>query len=156
MERLISIAAGGIPLLLHGHVAQAAALCIRKTKNRSEVLLLSNRSGGKWGIPKGNIDVGETSATAAARESYEEAGVRGRVSAEILGTYIYRKSGRSWPCHVTVHALDVAEVHDDFPESAERGRKWVPLAEAARHIHQPELRDVLRGLGPQPKKQPFA
>ncbi|MBB2687323.1 NUDIX hydrolase [Rhizobium sophoriradicis] len=155
MDRLIHIAAGGIRLLLHGH-AQAAALCVRKTKNGREVLLLSNRSGARWGIPKGNIDIGETSSKAAARESYEEAGVRGHVSDEVLGTFTYRKPGRSWPYHVTVHALEVSEVDDDFPESAERRRKWVSLAEAARHVHEPGLRDVLHRLRSHPRKQYLA
>ncbi|WP_312876419.1 hypothetical protein [Rhizobium laguerreae] len=81
--------------------------------------------------------------------------MRGRVSGEILGTYTYRKSGRNWPLHVTVHVLDVAEIDDDFPESAERRRKWVPLTEAARHVHQPGLKDVLRDLRSQPAKLPF-
>jgi ADP-ribose pyrophosphatase YjhB (NUDIX family) len=43
------------------------------------VLLVRESSDGKWALPGGYVDVGDTPAEAAAREAAEEAGVEARV-----------------------------------------------------------------------------
>lgn len=71
-------------------VQQAGAICFRTSADSlPEVLLVTSRRNGRWGIPKGRIEAGETARAAAAREAMEEAGVRGRVSSDAIGSFVY-------------------------------------------------------------------
>src|SRR5271165_2413808 len=55
-----------------------AAVCYRVRGGELEFLLVRTRNG-HWTFPKGRVDQDATNADAAAREAYEEAGVRGSV-----------------------------------------------------------------------------
>ena len=48
-------------------------------RNRELEFLLVRTRNGHWTFPKGGVDEDATNAEAAAREAYEEAGVKGRV-----------------------------------------------------------------------------
>lgn len=130
---------------------QAAALCWRPAAGEGiEVLLVTSRETGRWVVPKGWPMAGRTLAEAAAREAWQEAGVRGRPDPDALGHYTYRKViDRSLPdpvavaCLVSVHLVAVERQHRDFPERAERKRCWLPPSEAAERVEEPELRDLI-------------
>ena len=64
-----------------------AAVCYRVRRGEPEFLLVRTRNG-HWTFPKGAVDQDPTNAHAAAREAYEEAGVRGSV--EPVPFYSYR------------------------------------------------------------------
>ena len=83
---------------------------------------------GTWGIPKGTVDPGQTHAETALKEAWEEAGVRGRLVGDSLGTYRYEKFGR--PLTVMLYAMEVLEHHDDWDEADIRERMWASLDEA--------------------------
>ncbi|WP_183860082.1 MULTISPECIES: NUDIX hydrolase [unclassified Rhizobium] len=126
---------------------QYAALCyrVKKKTGEIEVLLLTSRDTGRWVIPKGWPMDGRTAYEVAAREAYEEAGVRGTVESEILGTYSYPKvlkNGLSVTCRVQVYALEVASIAKNFKEKGERKTEWVSCDEAATCVHEPELREI--------------
>jgi 8-oxo-dGTP pyrophosphatase MutT (NUDIX family) len=73
-------------------IEQAGALCFRvSSKGEQQVLLVGSHRNGRWGLPKGHIDPGEPSHEAAAREAYEEAGIRGDISDAIAGSFVYSK-----------------------------------------------------------------
>jgi 8-oxo-dGTP pyrophosphatase MutT (NUDIX family) len=71
-----------------------------------EVLLVTSRGTRRWIIPKGWPIKGFKPARTAAREAYEEAGVRGRVAGRPLGRYIYEKRleerAAPFPCEVHI------------------------------------------------------
>ena len=90
--------------------------------------LIRKRLAGSWGIPKGTVDSGHTHETTALNEAWEEAGIRGRLVGEALGTYSYEKYGR--PLTVMVFAMEVLEYHKDWIEAGIRERKWASLEEA--------------------------
>ena len=74
---------------------QYGALPYRVTKTRGiEYLLVTSRETGRWIIPKGWPIEGMKPAKTAAREAYEEAGVRGTVSDKAIGNYSYKKELR--------------------------------------------------------------
>ena len=74
---------------------QAGVIPYRFEAGALQVLLITSRGSGRWVIPKGGIEKGFSPAQAAAREAYEEAGVKGRISDAPLGSFTYSKRLRS-------------------------------------------------------------
>ena len=70
-----------------------AAVCYRVRGGEPEFLLVRTRNG-HWTFPKGRVDHDATNADAAAREAYEEAGVRGSVESVPFVCYRHCKPGR--------------------------------------------------------------
>jgi 8-oxo-dGTP pyrophosphatase MutT (NUDIX family) len=127
---------------------QYAALCyrVRKKTGELEMLLLTSRDTGRWVIPKGWPMPGKLSHEVAAREAFEEAGVRGTVEIEPLGAFSYDKvlkDGIQVPCRVQVYALDVNDLAKNFKEKGERTVEWVSCSEAIKRVREPELRDII-------------
>jgi 8-oxo-dGTP pyrophosphatase MutT (NUDIX family) len=124
---------------------QAAAIPIRRRGNDLQVCLIKKRLSGSWGIPKGTVDSGETHESTALNEAWEEAGIRGRLVGDALGTYKYEKFGR--PLTVMVFAMEVLEHHRDWIEAGIRERKWVSRDEAeAMLVEHPALGFLSRAL----------
>jgi 8-oxo-dGTP pyrophosphatase MutT (NUDIX family) len=126
---------------------QYAALCyrVKKKGNEVEVLLMTSRDTGRWVIPKGWPMNGKCSYEVAAREAYEEAGVRGAVEHETLGAYSYPKvlkDGLKVTCKVQVYALEVTDLAKNFKEKGERTIEWVSCDEACKRVREPELREL--------------
>ncbi|WP_319005723.1 NUDIX hydrolase [Pararhizobium sp. BT-229] len=88
---------------------QYGALCYRRTEPLREVeaLLITSRDTNRWVIPKGWPMPGKEPHEVAAREAFEEAGVRGKAKKKPLGYFSYLKKlddGSMALCLVQVHA----------------------------------------------------
>jgi 8-oxo-dGTP pyrophosphatase MutT (NUDIX family) len=131
---------------------QIGALCWRMHRAKVEVLLITSRDTGRWVIPKGWPMEGLSEAEAAAIEAWEEAGVRGDINADSIGSFVYDKvisPNEVIPCTVAVFALRVAALHTDFPERKQRRRKWFSAGKAAGKVAEPELRQLLKAASKQ-------
>jgi 8-oxo-dGTP pyrophosphatase MutT (NUDIX family) len=64
---------------------QFGALCYRVRRGKTQILLITSRTRGRWIIPKGWPSEGLTPAQSALQEAWEEAGVTGRVQDVCLG-----------------------------------------------------------------------
>ena len=98
-------------------------------------------------IPKGWPIAGLSPSRSAAREAFEEAGVKGRTVAPALGDYHYRKrlgGGAERDCRVDVFALSVEKQCEKWPEQAERITRWFPAGEAAQAVNEPDLAALIR------------
>jgi 8-oxo-dGTP pyrophosphatase MutT (NUDIX family) len=127
---------------------QAGALCSRVNEaGETQILLLTSRDTKRWVLPKGNIEKKETSRDAAAREAFEEAGVRGKVSKRPIGLYTYLKVREGAVCVVTVHHIAVDEIARKFHENKVRQFEWMSVWEAARRVLEPELKSLIGLLG---------
>jgi 8-oxo-dGTP pyrophosphatase MutT (NUDIX family) len=118
---------------------QAGVIPFRNDGEHLHVLLITSRRTGRWVIPKGGIEKGFTPAQAAVREAYEEAGVKGTLSADPLGNFTYNKRSRHGaliPATVEVFAMQVEKELKNWPERAERRLKWVSIADAMRLVHE--------------------
>ncbi len=104
---------------------QTHALPYRRTSDGLEILLVTSRRKGKWILPKGKIEAGETAAQRAAIEAFEEAGVRGSVSAKPL-----LASSLADPSQAQIYPLAVLEELEQWPEMAVRQRAWFSVSEA--------------------------
>jgi 8-oxo-dGTP pyrophosphatase MutT (NUDIX family) len=124
-----------------GKRQQAAAIPFRFGDSGPEVLLVTSISSGKWILPKGNVDPGNTSAQTAETEAREEAGVSGDVDPTPVAVYDFKKgSTQLW---VQVFPLRVEHVLKKWPESELRRRRWMSMDEAMRLVDHPGIRSVL-------------
>ena len=122
-------------------VPQAAVIPIR---DDGRVCMVTSRSGARWVFPKGRIEHQQSPAEAALVEAWEEAGLQGDLTGEAVGTYRYKKNGRTH--HVTVFVMRVTAEVDEFPELDERTREWVTPDEAADRVEEKDLRQIVRGV----------
>ena len=121
-------------------ILQAACVPFRRVECGYEIMLVTTRKG-KWTLPKGVVDPGETPKQTAVKEALEEAGVIGEIEGEAFGFFTYRKWGED--LKVDVFLLNVKETLDDFSESDFRERRWLTPEEASRRIRK-RMRRVLR------------
>jgi 8-oxo-dGTP pyrophosphatase MutT (NUDIX family) len=128
---------------------QCAALPVREKNGEVEVLLVTSRDTRRWVLPKGWTERQHGAAEQAAVEAFEEAGIRGAVSAKPIGSYAYLKrtgNGRTRPCRVEVFRMQVAEILDEWPEKAERERRWFTLPQAAMAVEEGGLVTLMLSL----------
>ena len=115
-------------------------------RGQIEVLLITSRDTRRWIIPKGWPMDGRQPHEAAEIEAWEEAGVKGKISAQALGQFTYDKHYPAKPtqrCEVTVYPLRVARLEAKFPEQKERRRKWFSARKAARAVAEAELAEMI-------------
>ena len=113
------------------------------------ILLITSRETRRWVVPRGNAMPRLGAAGSAAEEAYEEAGIRGAISEQPLGSYRYdkrRKNGALVPAEVRLYALRVLEELDEWPERDQRERRWFAPAEAAEAVDEPDLKELLRSF----------
>jgi 8-oxo-dGTP pyrophosphatase MutT (NUDIX family) len=114
------------------------------------VLLVTSRETKRWIIPKSWPIKGLRPSKAAAREAYEEAGVRGRIAGRAFGQYVYEKRledrGTTVPCQVEVFPLLVKRQSKDWPESKQRKTRWFSAAEAAALVDNDQLHKLIQGF----------
>ena len=127
---------------------QYAALCYRRSKKdgQLEILLLTSRDTGRWVIPKGWPMGSKASHVVAATEAREEAGVKGIVEHDPLGSFGYGKAmaeGLVLPCEVQVHALEVTGSFKDYKEKGVRKLEWVSPQEAASRVAEAGLKKII-------------
>jgi 8-oxo-dGTP pyrophosphatase MutT (NUDIX family) len=111
-----------------------------------EILLLTTRGTRRWIIPKGWPIKGLKPFKSAAREAYEEAGVRGATGSKSIGSFIYEKrleEGVMVPCEVSVFPLKVERQYKTWPESHQREIRWLVPEEALTLLEDPGLRDLV-------------
>ena len=143
---------------------QFAAICyrIKKKTSEREVLLITSRDTGRWVIPKGWHMPGKQPHAIAEREAFEEAGIKGKATAEPIGYYTYMKKmrgGHKVATRVQVHALEVKSLVKEFPEKGVRRLEWVSCDEAASRVDELELKllfvdfaKISQSAPPSPKK----
>jgi 8-oxo-dGTP pyrophosphatase MutT (NUDIX family) len=132
--------------------SQSGALPWRRNgQGELEVLLITSRETRRWIIPKGWRIKGLSAQQTAAREAFEEAGVKGEVGKAKVGVFHYDKrlrSGRMQSVRVTVYPLKVDSEREAWPEVQERAKLWAPITAAADLVQEPELASLLRTFSP--------
>jgi 8-oxo-dGTP pyrophosphatase MutT (NUDIX family) len=126
-----------------GERIHVAAVCFRLKGDEPEFLLVRTRSG-RWTFPKGGVDGDDTHAEAAAREAFEEAGVKGEVEPEPFHWYFHSKRTR-FRSHrsivpVQAHLCEVERLVS--PKEVDRDPTWFKADKARRRLQEnrsPEL-----------------
>lgn len=110
-----------------------------------EILMIRRTDNDNWAVPGGAIDLGESVAQAAVRETREESGIECEISG-IVGIY-------SDPKHVLLYTSN-GEVRQEFsivliarplsgqptPSSESSEVRWVPVSEVREYIMDRSMR----------------
>ena len=119
---------------------QACAVPYRHHHGQLEFCVITS-SEGRWGFPKGNIDLGESVEQAALKEAFEEAGLHGTILGEPLGSFELEKLGAM--LNVSAMLMEVASFDAHWQEADRRQRRWVTADQAREVIGQNEFREML-------------
>ncbi len=87
---------------------------------RKIVLVTSRNSQKNWIVPKGHIEKDLTPQLSAAKEAFEESGLKGEVGSEVIGTICYSKKKKKYK--VDFFSFKISEILDDWPEKDLRDR----------------------------------
>ncbi len=127
------------------YYSQSAAIPYRIIDKEIQILLVSASSKHHWLVPKGIIEPGCSASASAAMEAWEEAGVAGIISEQMLGCYQYEKWGKT--CTVQVFPLAVTHVvaNEDWQEN-HRDRQWLTVKKAVTLMNQIALAELVLDL----------
>ncbi|KAK6457914.1 Diadenosine and Diphosphoinositol polyphosphate Phosphohydrolase [Scheffersomyces xylosifermentans] len=137
----------------------AGCICLDAAKEKL-IMISSSSHPGRWVLPKGGIELDETDdfIVTAVRETWEEAGVEGKITQKLpvvldsRGTKAPVIKGEFDP-HVVVpktefhfYEMIVDELSTKWPESNKRDRRWCTYSEAKHELllaKRPELIEAL-------------
>jgi 8-oxo-dGTP pyrophosphatase MutT (NUDIX family) len=127
---------------------QYAALPYRFTPMAAlEILIVTTRQSRRWIVPKGWPIKRLTPSKSAAREAFEEAGVRGKIGARAIGNFTYKKTAGQTVVdanyEVKIFPLLVRRQSATWPEHGQRVVQWVDPERAISLIREPELKAIV-------------
>ena len=112
------------------------------------VMLLNIRDNRRWFIPKGWPLPGYSYQTSSLIETFEEAGLRGKIIGDKrAGTYSFRKfepNGSSQTIRVGVFFMAVDQVLNDWPKRGQLERQWFNISEATDLVEEPGLAQIIK------------
>ena len=109
-SEIMAVASGGAPAQLRGLLAAEVGHATPKVDVRGvvfvgdRILLVREREDGRWTLPGGWADPGETPAEAVVREVAEEAGYHTR-AVRLLAVYDRERQGHTPPLAFSVYKL---------------------------------------------------
>lgn len=118
---------------------------LRNSSDELQVVLITSSGRRRWIVPKGTIEkMDYSTAHAAVREAWEEAGVKGVIYPQVVGEFSYYKWGEL--CHVQLFLLEVTTLLSEWPERKIRDRMVVDVDEAIQRLDVAEVRELLQQL----------
>jgi ADP-ribose pyrophosphatase YjhB (NUDIX family) len=137
---------------------QSGVLPYRHHKKRGlEVLLVKKPLSQNWGIPKGKLAANLSLAENAAKEAFEEAGIRGIIHGEAAASYraMKRRGDQQVLIEVWVFLLEVTYSAKKWPEKTKRLVNWYSMPDAKRILREPVIVQLCRDLEDEvPDSQP--
>lgn len=123
-------------------IQQACVIPFRLQQESLKFCLITSLKRKKWIFPKGVVEPGETLLEAGLKEAWEEAGLRGRIIGDPLGSYFDQKWGSR--LEVTVMLMSVTSSADDWPEVLERQRCWMSCQATHELLGENALGNIFR------------
>jgi phosphohistidine phosphatase len=124
------------------YYVQSAVLPIKKENEKYNILLITSRNQNKWVIPKGIVEDYLTPRESAEKEAFEEAGIKGKIEINSIGSYEYEKWGGN--CIVEVFPFQVKSEANKWPEMHLRKRKWFTATEAFKMLNNKQLETLIK------------
>ncbi|KAF9949179.1 hypothetical protein BGZ65_007536 [Modicella reniformis] len=125
--------------------ARVIAGCVPVDKQGRRILLVaSSKNEGEWVLPKGGWENDETQEEAATRETWEEAGVQGRIVSH-LGEYKHKVNKRTGvPEDIYIFfEMEVESIAREWPEMKKRERQWFSFEDAKAIVSKKVMRKAL-------------
>jgi len=110
------------------HYKQSGVIPVYKGK----VVVITARGSKRWIIPKGSIEWELSAQESAAKEALEEAGVKGEVFPDEIGTYTYEKMGGRFK--VRLYFMEVSKLKNNWDEKYFRKRKLMTPKQAIKKV----------------------
>lgn len=136
----------------------AGCICLNEAKDKV-ILILSSVHKGKWVLPKGGIETDEKDdyMLTAVRESWEEAGVEGKILQKLPVVYDHRKKapvikGEFDPLkpqpktEFHFYELVVDNLEKKWPECNKRERRWCTYSEAKHELIKAKRTELVEAL----------
>jgi 8-oxo-dGTP pyrophosphatase MutT (NUDIX family) len=126
---------------------QFGAIPYRIVDGHVVFLMITSRRSANWVFPKGSAMEGLTPWETAAEEAFEEAGVRGQIEREPVGSYLHpRNEDPSGLVRIELYPLLVTEQLDNWREEPQRFRHWALLPQVRRLLASREAARVASNL----------
>jgi 8-oxo-dGTP pyrophosphatase MutT (NUDIX family) len=119
--------------------SKVAAVCYRVNREGEVEFLLVRTASGRWTFPKGGVDGDASAAVAAAREAFEEAGVRGRIEPSSFTRYLHHKRNpfrRARAQEMAVDAYLCRVLQLVTPLEIDRDPTWFSASRAKRRLRE--------------------
>jgi 8-oxo-dGTP pyrophosphatase MutT (NUDIX family) len=137
----------------------AGGVVFRRTGGGVEILVLQHE-GGKWMLPKGTIEAGETPEGVALREVREETGLSQVRVVRDLGqerySFFWRTEDAFYDKTVHYFLLEFLGGEEPTPQHEEGfvAAEWVPVDVALTRIKYKETREIVRRAREALEQQP--
>lgn len=125
----------------------SGGIVFRFTKDQKDIeILLIQDSKGRWTIPKGHIEPGETAKVTARREIEEETGLRNVSILTWLGKihFKYRRLDKLVLMTTQIYLVQSLDSHEmPIPEKWMKGIKWFPFTEALNAMEYDDIEKLM-------------
>ena len=105
------------------------------------VMLVTPVGGGKWILPKGNIEPGMSGRESAEKEAREEAGVIGKCDHFLLGVSRFKNEQ-----FIEIYPMKIDKILETWDEFGRRSRFLFPFEEARKELDDRDAVAILERL----------
>jgi len=109
-------------------------------KGKMYIMLITNKSGKLWILPKGQPEADLKDEQVAELETIEEAGVKGKVLHKSFHSDFKREAGGL----LVVYPIYIDKILDEWAESSIRKRRLVDVKEALKIVTRKEHRKAIK------------
>ena len=125
----------------------SGGIIFRLTKDKKDIeILLIQDSKGRWTIPKGHIEPGETAKMTARREIEEETGLKNVNILTWLGKihFKYRRADKLVLMTTQIYLVEAMDTHETpIVEKWMKGIQWFPFADALDLIEYDDIEKLM-------------
>lgn len=137
----------------------AGGVVYRRSPKGIEILMIQDPKG-RWTIPKGHVEEGESLEQTALREVTEETGLHGLKIRDRLDEihFFYRKEGKLIFMTTEIFLIEATNAYQEklVPEDWMAGINWFPAKEAVKQVEYRQteklFRVALARIAPRPPK----
>ncbi len=108
------------------------------------ILITAKNPRKNWIVPKGHIEKELSPEKSAAKEALEEAGLKGNIRSEIIGSVCYIKKNKKHK--VDFYPFHVTEILGNWPEKEQRERIAVEQDYVKRFVLDEELLRIIKAV----------